>query len=123
MKKFLLIPAVLLLSVSSLVYAQGWNIEMLDSKYKGWHSAYDIVYQGDYAYIGLDYFTIGGGGIVVLDISDLNNPMEIEYFETRDDINDMEIDGNYIYVGYYGLGLSILDISNPINPVEIFVSL
>ena len=112
-------PLALSLLVVGSIQAQGWNIEMLDTKYTNWHDAEVIAQQGSYVYLGLEYTTTAGGGMAVVDVTDPENPMEVSYCETIDDINCIELDGDYSYIGYWGEGLLVLDVSNPFNPIEI----
>ncbi|MBU1881556.1 T9SS type A sorting domain-containing protein, partial [bacterium] len=109
-----------LLVIPATSSAQGWNVEMTDIKYTSWHPAEVIEYQGDYAYIGLEY-TFTPGGLAVVDISDMSNPIECGYYETNNVIQDIELDGDYAYVGCWGQGLVVLDISTPMNPTEVAV--
>ena len=119
MKKTILLAVISTCVLPALLFAQGWNIEMLDLKYTNWHPADVVACQGDYAYLGLEYYSASAGGIAIIDNSNPEYPMEVAYFETIDDIFDIEIYGNYAYVGHWGEGLQVLDISNPLDPVEV----
>ena len=118
MKK-LLFFIVISVTVTGLVYSQGWNIEMLDTKYTNWQEAEFIAQQGNYAYLGFDYSATSGGGFAILDISDVTNPFEVGYFVASDDYGDIQVAGDYAYLGYWGDGLSVLNVSNPYNPVQV----
>lgn len=72
-----------------------------------------VAVQGNYAYVGV------GLRLVVLDISDparlreAASTLPFEYF-----VQDVTVSGNYAYVAAGGAGLRIIDISNPLSPVE-----
>ena len=121
MQRLFLFAMLLFYSLPIMGFAQGWNIEMLDLKYTVWHSAEVIACQGDYVYLGLDHSSLYDGGIAVIDISDIEDPIEAGYYETIDDINVIEIHGDYAYIGYLDEGLVVLDISVPADPIEIAV--
>jgi len=118
---FLLVQMICLLSQPLSTSAQGWNIELLQQKFSSWHPAEVIACQGNYAYISLEYFyTTQTGGIAVVDISNPEDPQEISCFDVVYTVYDLEIVGNYLYIGYRDYGLSILDISNPCDLEEIY---
>ena len=122
MKKQIFLIILLGFVLTNVVTAQGWNIELLDTKYTTWYEAEVIAHQGDYVYLGFYNYSFTDVGIAVIDISDVENPMEVGYYDSPGEFSDIEIDGNYAYVGYIGEGLKVLDISIPSNPIEIFSS-
>ena len=122
MKKILFIAILSACTLPVLVFAQGWNIEMLDTKFTAWHAAELIACQGDYVYLSLDWSSTNGGGIAIVDVSDVENPVEMGYFEGEDNVDALEVVGDYVYIGYSYMGLSVLNVSNPTDPVEIFNS-
>lgn len=76
-----------------------------------------VVIAGNYAYV-LDH------SFHIIDISDPSKPTLSGTFEHNDIANDVAINGEYAYIVYSRTGeirqgLKILDISNPVNPVQI----
>ena len=69
---------------------------------------------GDYAYIG--GYAEHGGELQVLDISDPADITEIVAFDSLGWAISMAIQDEYLYTTAYNRGLSILDISNPVEP-------
>lgn len=58
---------------------------------------------------------------VIFDVSDLDDPVVAkEYFgETAASDHNLYVRGNYIYESNYVAGLRVLDIKDPVNPVEV----
>lgn len=56
-------------------------------------------------------------GLVILDVSDPNNPQEIHSFQLAGIARDIVLVNNYAYMAYSGL--RVIDISNPFSPVEV----
>ena len=86
---------------------------------KGW--ANDIYVSGNYAYVGVD------GDLIIVDVFVPSNPKLVGSLNTyffflmqghnfSDDIYDIDISGNYVYVAHGRHGLLIIDISDPSNP-------
>ncbi|MDP8239185.1 MAG: T9SS type A sorting domain-containing protein [Candidatus Hatepunaea meridiana] len=69
---------------------------------------------GDYAYIG--GFAEHDGDLQILDISDPADITEIASFESLGWASSMVIQDQYLYATAYDRGMSILDISNPVEP-------
>ncbi len=65
-----------------------------------------------------------GYDVKILDVSDLNNISVLSTFNSGINPNSMAhngiIKGSYAYIPYYHDGLRIFDISNPINPIQIW---
>lgn len=72
-----------------------------------------VVLQNDYAYL-----VDGYRGLRIIDISDLTNPVEVGSYETGDSFSKIDVNGDFVYV-LYGVGLHILDISNPLDIYEV----
>ena len=64
-----------------------------------------VVVSGDYAYV-----TAGGGGVHVVDISDLNNPREVQTFDQ--DAGSAALAGNTLYIGKRGQSVQIASITS-----------
>ena len=57
-------------------------------------------------------------GLEILDVSDLNSPVELGQLKLESAI-EIDVVGNYAYISLYGNGLSIVDVSDPSDPIEI----
>ncbi|MHA2249306.1 MAG: LVIVD repeat-containing protein [Candidatus Kariarchaeaceae archaeon] len=65
-------------------------------------------------------FVGGSEGLFIIDISDPNNPSEIgHFFEGIDDIHDMRVNGNLVYLADYRDGFKIVNVSDPANPIQV----
>lgn len=62
------------------------------------------------------YVAVYGFGIVMLDISDPNNPVSLGTISAGEELNDVEIDGSYLYATWMDT-LAVYDISTPETPV------
>ncbi len=64
---------------------------------------------------------VEGTRTLIWDVEDLDDPQLVrEYIaETTDTDHNLYIKGNLMYQSNYGAGLRILDITDPVNPVEI----
>ncbi|MFU8773659.1 MAG: hypothetical protein ACNA8H_14730, partial [Anaerolineales bacterium] len=79
-----------------------------------------LVVQAEHAFIG-EGSAIGeqrSGGLRVLDLSDLSNPLEIAYFEIPDRVTELTAADNRLYLAHFR-GLMVLDISDPSQPSEL----
>lgn len=65
------------------------------------------------------YVYIGGGKFIVLDVSDLGNPVLIAELPVTDYIQCIDIEGNIAYCAQSYGGVRAYDISDPYNPFEI----
>ncbi len=72
----------------------------------------DVAVVGNYAYVG------EGQDFVVLDITDVNNPIEVGKIATPALLNDISISGDYAYITEKS-SMVIVDISNPSLPINI----
>jgi hypothetical protein len=87
-------------------------VELADFKYRFPNEPWDVVVQGDRAYI-LDYFQ----GIVVTDISDLSRPRARGGYITPQFLAGLDVDGDRAYtLGQENYGLAVVDLSDPGNP-------
>jgi hypothetical protein len=75
-------------------------------------SAKGIAIRDTLAYIGYYYFQI-------LNIADPLHPALISQLTSIYNINDIQINGNYAYLGIPGAGFYIIDISDPTLPVQL----
>jgi PGF-pre-PGF domain-containing protein/PGF-CTERM protein len=71
----------------------------------------NVVVNGNYTYIGQ------GQDLLVVDISDVSNPVELGRVTTQSIVNNVVISGNYAYVADGQNGLVVIDIANPAAPV------
>ena len=72
---------------------------------------YDVCVLDNYAYVREDY------KLKIIDISDLQNPVETGYFENTWQINSVKIVGDMAYVVDHSYNcLHVIDISNPYAP-------
>jgi hypothetical protein len=67
----------------------------------------------------LAFITIPDSGLAVVDVSDPGNPERIGFCSLLGGVEDVEVSGNYAYVGTSIDGLHIIDISDPRHPLEI----
>jgi hypothetical protein len=86
----------------------------------GW-KARDVCLVGNLAYLTFssDEGADSGGGWAfwILDVSDKADPKPLSYYNPGDDIFSVKIYKNYAFVGGdRGIGLLILDVSNPASP-------
>ena len=65
------------------------------------------------------YAAIGGGGLVILDISTPANPIMLSRFQTSGSASGVQVVGKFAYVADGSAGLQIIDVSNPANPVRL----
>ncbi|MCB8985840.1 MAG: carboxypeptidase regulatory-like domain-containing protein [Ardenticatenaceae bacterium] len=77
-------------------------------------TTYAVEVSGNTAYIGL------GPRLIVLDISDKSNPIVLGKTDVLDGyINDLALQGNFIYATGTGSGLYVIDVSNKSHPEEV----
>jgi hypothetical protein len=69
---------------------------------------------GNYAYVAA-----GSAGLVVVNITDTNNPTIIATLDTPGNANDVRIVGTTAYIADGLSGLQIIDVSNPSTPVTL----
>ncbi|MFH1516219.1 MAG: ATP-binding cassette domain-containing protein [bacterium] len=81
----------------------------------------NIAFKDNYAYV-----TDGKEGFIILDTSDINNPVKLGSLKFREGIlrftkkaNDVVIAGNYAFIALGDSGLQIVDISNPEEPLKV----
>lgn len=61
-----------------------------------------------------------GRGLVVMDVSDVENPVEIAAFQVEDHfLHDTQVRGNLAFLAHWNAGTWILDMSDPANPVPL----
>jgi len=65
----------------------------------------------------LAFIADGAGGVLVMDISVLDNPAFVSRIATSSTAQDIGFYGNYAAVAVGGLGVDIIDYSDPYNPV------
>ncbi len=105
--------AVLIVIPSFATNGDHENVEFAGSLYNYWDTTYDVVVEGDYAYVAT-----GVSGFQVVNISDLEDMYvtgccEIEWGEKTYNI---ALFGNYAYVVDKYQGFWVIDIQDPSNP-------
>ncbi|TKJ41153.1 hypothetical protein CEE37_05655 [candidate division LCP-89 bacterium B3_LCP] len=102
--------SLLVLALSCLSFAQGYDLELL---------SYSIV-SGNYSSM-IDYqnylITSTGFGIKILDISSPSDPAEVAHTPTNGLSKSVNVDGNYLLVSDIGTGLLVYNIEDINNPV------
>jgi hypothetical protein len=71
-----------------------------------------IAIRGEYAYIA------GTSGFGIIDISDLTKPIAITYFSMLP-VNAIAVMENYVYIVQRDSGMSIFDVSDPVEPTSV----
>jgi hypothetical protein len=64
----------------------------------------------------LAYLAIGGGGLLILDVSDPANPRKVGAFDTLGEARSVTVSGDYAYIADGPAGFEIIDVRNPGNP-------
>ena len=106
---------IVLFAISSSGFAQGWNIDLLASRYfEEWEDAKQIALAGNYAYVLTD-----DQGIAVVDVSDTDYPIEVAFYNLAGWPEELVIADSLLLAGFWDNGLHILDISDPFFPQEI----
>lgn len=97
-----------------------WSSPVLTSSYSLFSSGdgWKVDVQGDYAYI-VRYS--GSLDFVIVDISDLSNPLVVSYTSVLGNLRDIEVSGNYAYIASSDNSREVLvyDISFPLLPLLI----
>ncbi|WP_321420371.1 PGF-pre-PGF domain-containing protein [uncultured Methanomethylovorans sp.] len=101
------IVLLILTSMVGICLADNVNLRFV-SQFSG--SVNEVTIGGNYAYLG------EGKEFVILDISNLVNPVEVGRVTTPSLIYDITISNNYAYVADDSTGLLIIDISDPAKP-------
>ncbi|MCB9798820.1 hypothetical protein H6758_03790 [Candidatus Nomurabacteria bacterium] len=79
-------------------------------------NSYDISVSGNYAFVS--HNNGGSDGISVIDITDKSNPFSVKNYRFSALAVESVISGNYLYVAA-STQLSVIDISNPLEPVTV----
>jgi hypothetical protein len=106
------------------IFAVGWKgylncIDITDpgnpfiTGYLDLPGAIDIELSGNYAYISAEYF-----GMIIVDISVLEQPVLLSTTDTNFDVQSISISGDYAYAATSD-GIVVIDISSKITPVVI----
>ena len=118
MKNFILTIIIVLCVSTCIVNAQGWNVDLVGSLYDYWDNVEDIVVQGDLLYVASH-----ATDLRILDISDVNNPVEVGSFDDIGYNICVDVSGDYAYLGYGSsfdfVGIRIIDISDPESPFNV----
>ncbi len=86
-------------------------------------------YQPIYNVNGLDIqgnlvYLAAGQNLIIIDATDKQHPVALGDLGLAYDVRGIDVDGNYAYAAwtnfnYIGGGFSIIDVSNPANPIEV----
>ncbi len=79
-------------------------------------SAWDVVVNGNYAFVGADV-TGSGVGFRIVDVSDPSNPIEVANHLTNGSVERVALSGNYAYLS--GPQIIVLDVFDPLSPSEV----
>lgn len=74
---------------------------------------YDVVIQGEYAYIAAYEY-----GLLILNVSDPSNITEVGHLDVGSNAWRIEVDVDHAYIVHDSTSLSIINISNPTAPIE-----
>lgn len=112
-----LLSVLFLFSIAAQSFAQdSLNVRMVGRVLRYWDKSQDIAVQGDYAYVAS-----GFTGFSIVDISDMENPVETAYFDTPAFARGVAVSGQYAYVAASESGMIVFDCSDPENPFIIGV--
>ncbi|WP_017444946.1 Ig-like domain-containing protein [Gayadomonas joobiniege] len=75
-------------------------------------SVKDNQVSGDYVYIAA-----GSSGLIVVDISDKQNPKEVASLDLEGDSSDVKVLGDYVYLATGSSGVQVINVSEPTQPV------
>ena len=64
-------------------------------------------------------FIATSSGLTILDVSDIDNPTEVGFYETSWEPTDLAVEAGYAYVTESGVGLRIVDVSDSAEPIEV----
>ena len=96
--------------------ASGEN-ETIYCRYKGGYDtvdyAFGVAVVGNYAYVADD-----DNGLVIVDVSDPENPTLEGHYDTAGNARGVAVNGNHTYVADGGNGLVIVDVTNITNPTK-----
>lgn len=95
---------------------QIFNISNLDNITEvgnyGFSSYLDVTVQGDHAFVStLD-------GLLVLDLTDPEDPSKVTKFQTAKPLMEQSLQGGFLHVANHDMGLLVFNISNPSSPVK-----
>lgn len=80
---------------------------------------YGVDVEGDFAYV-IDHADSNPGGLVIIDVSDPNNPVELGSYYDSGIPWVVDVEDQIAYLGSMQNGLEIVNVSNPSSPVRIF---
>ena len=111
----IILAAALTLTVSSVSAQNRENVEQVGRIYNQWDHAWNVVVEGDYAFVAA-----GVSGLQILDISDPENPEVVGYWDDNPgEAKCVFVVGDFAYVADAGSGLRVIDVSDPENPDEV----
>lgn len=81
-------------------------------QYPLWGYAWDVVVSGSYAYVAND------NALSVVDIADPAHPHPVAFLNSCSGAQALAVSGHFLCVVHQDSGLKVVDISNPLRPVE-----
>lgn len=85
----------------------------LESQFDTGGEAYAVAIQGNYAYLGLKSV------LTVLDVSSPATPKRVGALWMPSDVSYLAVSGDYLYVSSWASGLRVVNISDPLHPIEV----
>jgi hypothetical protein len=82
------------------------------SQFALWGYASDVAVSGSYAYVAND------NALSVVDIADPTHPHPVAFLNSCSGASGVAVSGHYLYTVEQDIGLKVVDISNPLRPVE-----
>ncbi len=110
-RTFVLLLIAIVVLVGSGFSQDAENVELLSNVYN-WEKSVDVEVVDEIAYI-----VTGDRGLLILDVSDFDNPVEIGSYNTPGNATEVAVSNGFAYV-VDGAGLCILDITEPSHPIE-----
>ncbi len=75
---------------------------------------YDIFLENDYA-----YFALAGKGVMIIDYSDIYNPIYVHRFETGHNVWRLHVVEDILFIANDVAGTKIIDVTSKTNPIEL----
>lgn len=75
---------------------------------------YDIYVENNIA-----YYALANNGFLIMDYSDIANPVEVHIYENGNSIWRLHVVGDILFMSNDNAGMKILDITNKTNPIEV----
>ena len=112
-----LLMLVIALAIKGIIYPglvwgqDSLNVSLQGQLYDFWSTTHDVAISGDYAYVA-----DGMMGLRVVDISELESPVEVGRLLLNTMAEQIEVKDSYAYIMTYDSTLKVVDISEAANP-------